>query len=195
MLTSSTLSAMLMLTLVTFRRIGGEMIKMFKRLWQTEPRSPSPDCLMLAVLAGAARRAGGRSADRSPAHPPGSSRRSSPCRSRIYTFTLAWIFTFIPEWARTRRIVGWTTAIALVLEMVIIGLPGGARHDEPLQRRDAARRRALCTIMGLAIVAQTLTSIAVAVALWRQRFRGSRARLGAAARHDASRSSARSPAG
>ena len=40
----------------------------------------------------------------------------------IYTFTLAWIFTFLDGWPRTRRIVGWTTAVTMVLEMAIIGL-------------------------------------------------------------------------
>src|SRR5918995_5782486 len=40
----------------------------------------------------------------------------------IYTLTLAWIFSLLPEWPRTRRIVGWTTAVTLVLEIVIIGL-------------------------------------------------------------------------
>src|SRR4051812_42726962 len=40
----------------------------------------------------------------------------------IYSFTLAWIFSLIPEWTRTRRTVGWTTAVVLVLEMAIISL-------------------------------------------------------------------------
>src|SRR5687768_7634834 len=38
----------------------------------------------------------------------------------IYTLTLAWIFSLIPEWKRTRRIIGWTTAVVMVLEMAII---------------------------------------------------------------------------
>lgn len=87
----------------------------------------------------------------------------------LYTFTLAWIFTFIPGWVVTRRIVGWTTATALVLEMVIIGLQaarGTTSHFNVSTLFDGV----LWTIMGLAIVAQTVTSAAVAVALWRQRF-------------------------
>lgn len=34
----------------------------------------------------------------------------------IYVFTLAWAFTLIPGWRKTRRVVGWATAIAMVLE-------------------------------------------------------------------------------
>ena len=39
----------------------------------------------------------------------------------IYAFTLAWVFTFLPDWPRTRRIVGASTAAAFVLEVVLIG--------------------------------------------------------------------------
>ena len=87
----------------------------------------------------------------------------------LYAFTLAWIFTFIPAWVATRRIVGRTTAVALVLEMAIIGLQaarGTTSHFNVSTLFDGV----LWTIMGLAIVAQTLTSGAVAVALWRQPF-------------------------
>jgi hypothetical protein len=87
----------------------------------------------------------------------------------IYTLTLAWIFTYLPEWRWTRRIVGWTSAVVLVLELVIIGLQawrGTTSHFNIGTPLDAA----LFTIMGSAIVLQTLTSVAVAVALWRQPF-------------------------
>ena len=40
----------------------------------------------------------------------------------IYSFTLAWVFTYLPEWTSTRRIVGWTTAITLIVEVAIIDL-------------------------------------------------------------------------
>ena len=39
----------------------------------------------------------------------------------LYSFTLAWIFTFLEGWPRTRRWVGWTTAIVMFIEMAIIG--------------------------------------------------------------------------
>ena len=87
----------------------------------------------------------------------------------IYAFTLAWAFTLIPEWRKTRRVVGWAAAIAMVLEFVIIAFQayrGTTSHfnfSTPLNG-------VLFVVMGVAIVAQTFISIAVAVAFWRQRF-------------------------
>ena len=87
----------------------------------------------------------------------------------IYMLTLAWILTLLPEWPRTRRIVGWLTAVVLVLEVAIIDVQawrGTTSHFNIGTVLDAV----LFTIMGLAIVIQTLSSIAVAAALWRQTF-------------------------
>jgi hypothetical protein len=87
----------------------------------------------------------------------------------IYTFTLAWIFTVIPEWTRTRRVIGWVTAITMVLEIAIISAQawrGRQSHFNIATPTDAA----LFVIMGTAIAVQTLSTIAVAVALWRHRF-------------------------
>jgi hypothetical protein len=86
----------------------------------------------------------------------------------IYTFTLAWVFSLLTNWARTRRIVGWATAVTMVLEMAIIGLQafrGTTSHFNVGTLVDAS----LFVVMGTAIVVQTLLSIAVAVALWRSR--------------------------
>jgi hypothetical protein len=86
----------------------------------------------------------------------------------IYTLTLAWIFSLIPSWVRTRRIVEWTTAIVMVLEVVIIDLQafrGTTSHFNVGTVFDGV----LFTTMGAAIVTQTLSTIAVAVALWRAR--------------------------
>lgn len=87
----------------------------------------------------------------------------------IYSLTLAWVFTYLPGWTWTRRIVGWTTALVLVLEVAIIDLQawrGTTSHFNVGTVFDLT----LFGIMGLAIVVQTLASIAVAVALWRQTF-------------------------
>jgi hypothetical protein len=87
----------------------------------------------------------------------------------IYSFTLAWIFTWLTDWPRMRRIVGWTTAIVFVLEVAIIDMQawrGTTSHfnvSTPLNI-------ALFAVMGSAILIQTLVSVATAVALWRQRF-------------------------
>ena len=87
----------------------------------------------------------------------------------IYAFTLAWIFSFLGAWPRTRRLVGWTTAGVMALELGIIALQayrGTSSHFNASTPLDMA----LFSVMGLAIVVQTITTIAVAIALWRQRF-------------------------
>jgi hypothetical protein len=87
----------------------------------------------------------------------------------VYMLTLAGIFTLLPDWPRTRRIVGWVTVVILVLEVALIGTQawrGTTSHFNVGTVLDGT----LFAIMGSAIVLQTLTSLAVAVALWRQRF-------------------------
>jgi hypothetical protein len=87
----------------------------------------------------------------------------------LYVFTLAWVFTFLGEWPRMRRVVGWATSAAMLIELAIIdgqALRGTTSHFNTATPLDMA----LFFTMGLVIVAQTLISIAVAVALWRQPF-------------------------
>jgi hypothetical protein len=87
----------------------------------------------------------------------------------IYALTLAWIFSYLGRWRRTRRIVGWTTAIVLVMEVAIIDAQawrGTTSHFNVGTPLDAV----LFAIMGFGIALQTLISIAVAIALWRQPF-------------------------
>src|SRR5687768_6745315 len=99
----------------------------------------------------------------------------------IYAFTLAWIFSFLASSPKTRRVVGRITALVMFLEMAIIALQayrGTTSHFNASTPLDMA----LGITMGIAIVTQTLSTIAVAVALWRQRFDdaalGSALRLG-----------------
>jgi hypothetical protein len=87
----------------------------------------------------------------------------------VYSLTLAWIFTWLSDWPRVRRVVGWTTAIVFVLEVAIIDAQawrGTTSHFNASTPLD----RALFVVMGAAILLQTFVSVAVAVALWRQRF-------------------------
>jgi hypothetical protein len=87
----------------------------------------------------------------------------------IYSITLIAIFTLLPAWRRTRAIVGWVTAVVLLLEFAIIALQAGrgvASHFNVGTPLDTA----LFALMGLAIVIQTVASGALAVALFRQRF-------------------------
>ncbi len=87
----------------------------------------------------------------------------------IYTFTLAWIFSLIPDAKKTRSVIGWLTAVVMVIEITIIDLQayrGTTSHFNFSTPLDGA----LFTIMGASIVTQTFASVAVAVALWREKF-------------------------
>jgi hypothetical protein len=87
----------------------------------------------------------------------------------VYCLTLLWVFSLLPGHVRTRKLVGWTTAAVMLIEMGIIGTQaarGTTSHFNVSTPLDAA----LWMIMGSAIVTQTLSTIAVAVALFRERF-------------------------
>ena len=87
----------------------------------------------------------------------------------IYSLTLAWIFSLLPSWPRTRRIVGRATAAVMLLEIGLIALQawrGTTSHFNVATPADGA----IFTVMGAAIVTQTLASVSVAIALWRQPF-------------------------
>ena len=137
-------------------------------LWQTDARLTAVGLAMLALLA-----ATGVALLVDPREVLGAPAWMKPAKFAasiaIYTLTLAWVFTYLPEWTRTRRVVSWVTAVTLVLEIVIIDVQawrGTTSHFNVGTLVDGV----LFTIMGLAILVQTLTAIAVAVALWRQRF-------------------------
>jgi hypothetical protein len=87
----------------------------------------------------------------------------------IYTLTLAWVFTFLRDWPRTRRAVSWVTTVTLLIEIVIIDLQawrGTMSHFNVGTVLDGV----LFTIMGAAIIVQTFAAVAIAVALWKQPF-------------------------
>jgi hypothetical protein len=89
--------------------------------------------------------------------------------SAIYAFTLAWIFTFLPERRRLTSIVGWITAVVLVIEVGIIDVQaarGLTSHFNAATALDAS----LFGIMGTAIVVLFGSAIALTVALFRHRF-------------------------
>lgn len=87
----------------------------------------------------------------------------------IYMFTLAWVFTYLSEWRRLRAFVGRGTAAIFFVEVAIIALQawrGTTSHFNVSTPLNAT----LFAIMGSAIIVQTLMSVGVAVALWRQPF-------------------------
>jgi hypothetical protein len=87
----------------------------------------------------------------------------------LYSLTLAWVFRYLRDWPRTRRIVGRLTAAVVLLEVGLIDLQawrGTTSHFNAGTPLDAI----IFSVMGLAIFTQTFATIAVAVALWRQTF-------------------------
>ena len=84
----------------------------------------------------------------------------------IYSLTLIWLFTYIPRAERTRRIVGRLSAVVMGVELGIIALQA-ARGTTSHFNVSTPLNAALFMIMGLAIVTQTLSTVAVAVALFR----------------------------
>jgi hypothetical protein len=87
----------------------------------------------------------------------------------VYSLTLAWLLTYLPDWPRTRRVVSLVTAVVFVLEVAIIVIQaarGVTSHFNLSTPLDAV----LFSVMGAAIGIQTVVSGQVAVALWRQPF-------------------------
>ena len=87
----------------------------------------------------------------------------------IYTFTLAWIFTFLADRRRLKAIVGWVISVVLVIEVFLIDLQaarGVTSHFNVGTAFDAA----VFGIMGSAILIAWIAAIALTVALFRHRF-------------------------
>ena len=87
----------------------------------------------------------------------------------IFAGTIAWLFRYITIWPRLRRITGWILAAALTVEVAIIDFQaarGTTSHFNASTPFDSA----LFNIMGAAILLLWLASVAVLVALFRQRF-------------------------
>src|SRR5688572_3211438 len=166
MLTLSTPMRILMLTMITYQRKGMDI--MLNTLWRGSRPLTVTGLAMVGVLGLTVI---GLAVD--PRMVTGAPVWLKPAKFAssiaIYSFTLAWIFSYLDRWPRTTRVVGWTTAIVMFLEMAIIALQafrGTTSHFNGSTPLDLA----LGITMGLAIVTQTLSTIAVAIALWRQRF-------------------------
>ena len=141
---------------------------LLERLWRTSPPLTAVGTLML-VVAGAS--LVGMLVD--PRIISGAPAWLKPFKfaisTAIYSLTLAWIFGWLSDWPRVRRVVGWTTAIVFVLEVAIIDAQawrGTTSHFNVSTMLDMV----LFSVMGAAILLQTLVSVAVAVALWSQQF-------------------------
>jgi hypothetical protein len=150
------------------RRIGVRIRTAATRLWAADRPLTAVTAIMLAALVASA--AGFILDPRTIAGAPAWLKPAKfAVSAAIYAATLAWVFRYLSEWRRTRRIVGWTTAAVFVLEVAIIDLQawrGTTSHFNVSTVLDTI----LFGIMGAAIAVQTLAAAAVAVALWRQRF-------------------------
>ena len=149
-------------------RFPARLVSLFGRLWRTDAPLTAVGLLMLGLLG--ATLFGIWADPRSITSVPAWLKPAKFAASiAIYTLTLAWVFTYLAAWTRTRRVVGWTTAVVMVLEWVIIAAQawrGTTSHFNVGTPLDAT----LFGIMGSAIVLQTTVAVAVAVALWRQAF-------------------------
>ncbi len=149
-------------------RTGARGPALFDELWQASPPLTAVGALML-VVAGASLAA--MLID--PRVISGAPAWLKPFKfavsTAVYSLTLAWVFQWLTDWPRVRRAVGWTTAIVFVLEVALIDFQawrGTTSHFNVSTLLDGV----IFTTMGAAIMVQTLVSVAVAVALWRQRF-------------------------
>lgn len=138
------------------------------RLWNTDRPLTAFGLLMVMVLAASAvgllvdpRAITGAPAWLKPA--------KFAASAAIYSLTLAWVFTWLPNAERLRRRVSWITIVVFALEVGIIDVQawrGTTSHFNRATPLDAA----LFSIMGGAILVQTLASAFVIAALWKQRF-------------------------
>jgi hypothetical protein len=87
----------------------------------------------------------------------------------IFSGAIAWLYRYITIWPRFMRTVGWVLAGALVFEVAIIDVQaarGTTSHFNAATQLDTA----LFAIMGAGIVILWLASVAVLIALFRQKF-------------------------
>ena len=139
-----------------------------QRLWRASRPLTATGVLMLAALAASL---AAMAVD--PTQLLGAPRWLKPAKfaisSAFYVFTLAWIFTWLPERRRLTAIVGWISAVVIVIEVGIIDLQaarGVTSHYNVATALDAA----LFSTMGLGILIAWFAAIALTAALFRHRF-------------------------
>src|SRR3954447_23005428 len=112
-----------------------------QRLWKASPPLTATGLLMLAVFAASL---AAMAVDTSTIL--GAPRWLKPAKfaisTAIYAFTLAWIFTYLPDRPRLTRRVGWITAVVVILEVAIIDLQAArGRHPDRRAVPASLRRR------------------------------------------------------
>src|SRR3954453_5249362 len=139
-----------------------------QRLWKASPPLTATGILMLGVFAASM---AAMAVDASTIL--GAPRWLKPAKfaisTAIYAFTLAWIFTYLPDWPRLTRRVGWIPALVVIMEVAIIDLQaarGTTSHYNVATTLDAV----LFGAMGNGIVIAWIAAITLTVALFRHRF-------------------------
>lgn len=87
----------------------------------------------------------------------------------VYAGSLAWLLRYVTVWPRLTRAAGWTTAVALVVEIALIDLQaarGATSHFNQTTIFDIA----VFAIMGGMIALLWIASVVLAAALFRQTF-------------------------
>lgn len=139
-----------------------------ERLWRASPPLTAIGVVMLIAFAASL---AAMAVDRT--HILGAPTWLKPAKfaisTAIYAFTLAWIFTYLPERRRLTTTVGWLTAVILTLEVAIIDAQaarGVTSHFNIATPLDIA----LFASMGIAIMIVWGAAIALTAALFRRRF-------------------------
>ena len=121
-----------------------------ERLWRASPPLTATGVVMLIAFAASL---AAMAVDRT--HILGAPTWLKPAKfaisTAIYAFTLAWIFTYLPERRRLTTAVGWLTAVVLTFEVAIIDAQaarGVTSHFNIATPLDAA----LFATMGAAIL-------------------------------------------
>ena len=139
-----------------------------QRLWSASRPLTATGVLMLAALAASL---AAMAVD--PTQLLGAPRWLKPAKfaisSAFYVFTLAWIFTWLPERRRLTAIVGWISAVVIAIEVGIIDLQA-ARGVTSHYNVGTALDAALFGTMGIGILIAWFAAIALTAALFRHRF-------------------------
>ena len=139
-----------------------------QRLWRASRPLTATGVLMLAALAASL---AAMAVD--PTQLLGAPRWLKPAKfaisSAFYVFTLAWIFTWLPERRRLTAIVGWISAVVIAIEVGIIDLQA-ARGVTSHYNVGTALDAALFGTMGIGILIAWFAAIVLTMALFRHRF-------------------------
>ena len=140
----------------------------FKRLWNQSPVLTFTSLLMLATFVASV---AGIFLD--PRIITGMPAWLKPAKfgisTTIYAATMAWLYRYITVSRRSMRVVAWIISVVFIVEIAIIDLQA-ARGVTSHFNNTSILNRVLFSIMGVSIVILLLSSVAIVVALFKQKF-------------------------